>query len=97
LGWAAIIPLAVLLLPIFAGARLIALNLVAFVGGLYMLRGIAVAAFGLQLLGRGFLYLIAAVGVFFMLPVALGGASVLGVLDAGLDLRRRWTTQRVRE
>jgi hypothetical protein len=98
LGWAAIIPLAVLLLPIFAGARIIALNLVAFIGGLYLLRGLAVAAFGLKLLGGSvLLYLIVALGVFFVLPVALGGAIVLGVLDAGLDLRRRWTAPRVRE
>jgi hypothetical protein len=33
---------------------------------------------------------LAALAVVFILPAVVAGAIVLGVVDAGLDLRRRW-------
>jgi hypothetical protein len=94
LGWAAVIPLAVILLPKLAAAKLAAANVLLIACALYALRGLAVAAFGFALLGTGgfFLWAVLAVIFFLMLPVVVGGSILVGVLDAGLNLRRRWTT-----
>jgi len=91
LGWAAAIPLVIILLPDLIRAKVAAANMLLLVGALYALRGLAVAAFVAGLAGTGpiatALVLMAA---FFMLPVVIGGGILLGVLDAGMDLRRRW-------
>jgi hypothetical protein len=99
LGWALVIPLIVVLIPKLAAVKAAAANVLLVSGALYALRGAAVAAFGLHLLGAGgpFLTVLLAVILLLVLPAALGGAILLGVLDAGLDLRRRWTTPSVRE
>lgn len=90
-GWAAALPLAALLIVKVSWVRLLGANLLAVVAILYAVRGLAVAAFGLRLLRPGvLLYAVLTVALFFMLPVTLGSALVLGVLDAGLDLRGRW-------
>jgi hypothetical protein len=96
LGWAAIAGLAVILIPKLAAAKLAAVNLLLVMGMLYALRGVAVAAFGIQLLGAGsgMFTALAMVAALLMLPIALAGAILLGVVDSGLDLRRRWTTPR---
>jgi hypothetical protein len=93
LGWAAIVPLLVLLIPQLAAAKLGAINLLLVLGALYALRGVAVVAFGLQLMGAGSGLLIAfvVVAAILILPLVLAGAILLGVADSGLDLRRRWT------
>lgn len=92
LGWLMVAPLVVVLLPRLAAAKLAAWNVLAVMVALYVTRGLAVAVFGLQLLGGGLLLaILAGLAVVFMMPVVLGTALVLGVLDAGLDLRRRWT------
>ncbi len=93
LGWAAIVPLLVLLIPQLAAAKLGAINLLLVLGALYALRGVAVVAFGLQLMGAGSGLLIAfvVVAAILILPIVLAGAILLGVADSGLDLRRRWT------
>lgn len=92
LGWLMVVPLLIVLLPRLAGVKLAAWNVLAVMLALYMTRGLAVAVFGMQLLGGGVLLaILAGLAVVFMLPVVLGTALVLGVLDAGLDLRRRWT------
>jgi len=99
LGWAAAVPLAVMLVPRLAGAKFAAQNVVAVAAVLYALRGAAVAALGIGTLGPGaipLLVVLALLGV-LLLPLVLGGAILLGVLDAGLDLRRRWQTPRVRD
>lgn len=99
LGWAAVIPLAVVLLPRLTVAKFAAQNMVAVAAALYALRGAAVAAFGIGALGSGaipLLVVLSLIGV-LLLPLVLGGAILLGVLDAGLDLRRRWRTPRVRD
>lgn len=92
LGWLAVIPLVIVLLPRLAVLKLAASNLLLVTGALYALRGIAVAVAGAALAGSGPLTAVFAVVTgFFLLPVVLGGAVLLGVLDAGVDLRRRWT------
>jgi len=94
LGWAAVVPLVVVVLPWLAAAKLAAANLLAVAAVLYAVRGMAVAAFGLGVAGVGGFFLWAALIAIFilMLPFVVGGAILLGVLDAGLNLRRRWTT-----
>lgn len=93
LGWAAVLPLIVLLVPKLAAAKTAAANVLVVAGGLYALRGVAVAAFGVALTGIGGAGVAvgAALLVLLMLPVAAAGAILLGVLDSGLDLRRRWS------
>lgn len=91
LGWLAAIPLVALILVRVTAVKLVAGNVLLVMGSLYALRGIAVVAFVLTTFGAGALvYVAAAVAVAFMLPVVAGGAIVLGVLDTGLDFRRRW-------
>ncbi len=91
-GWLAIPPLVVLLLPSLEPAQLAALNVLIVMGALYALRGVAVVVFGLHLLGAatGFIAAVVIFGAFLILPVAVAGAILLGVVDSGMDLRRRW-------
>ena len=50
------------------------------------------AVAGAILAGSGAFAAVAGVAVaFLLLPVVLGSAVLLGVIDAGLDLRRRWS------
>jgi hypothetical protein len=95
LGWAAAIPLIVVLVPRLAGAKLAAANLLAVAAALYALRGVAVAAYGLSVIGAGgvFLSILLASIFLLLLPILLAGAIVLGVLDSGLRLRERWGTK----
>lgn len=99
LGWAAAVPLAILILPKLSVVKIAAGNVLLVTGSLYALRGIGVAAFGMTAMGGGgvTLGLALALAVVFMLPVVGAGAIVLGVLDAGLDLRRRWATPPARD
>jgi uncharacterized protein YybS (DUF2232 family) len=91
LGWAAAIPLLIILLPDLIRAKVAASNLLLLVGTLYALRGLAVAAFLAGIAGTGPLAtVLAVVMAIFMLPLVLGGGILLGLLDAGIDLRRRW-------
>ena len=97
LGWAAAVPLMIVLLPHLAAAKVAATNLLLLVGALYALRGIGVAAFGTSLAGTGpVATALMLAATLLMLPVVLGGAILLGVLDAGVDLRRRWAKPPVR-
>ncbi|MBI4420890.1 MAG: DUF2232 domain-containing protein [Gemmatimonadetes bacterium] len=91
LGWAAAIPLVVLLFSRLVRWKIVATNTLLLVGTLYAFRGVAVAVFGAALTGGGPLATVFAItAAVFMLPVVVGGAILLGVLDAGLDLRGRW-------
>ena len=98
LGWIAVVALAIVLLTKAATLKLMAANVLVVAGLLYALRGAAVAWFGLTLTGgpglltRGLI----AFSVVFMLPVILIGTIFIGVVDAGLDLRRRWPTPQER-
>ena len=91
LGWAVIIPLVVVLIPKLAAAKTAAANVLLVAAVFYGLRGVAVAAFLAEMAGGvGFLLsALLAVIMFVMLPVVAGGAVVLGVLDTGVDFRRR--------
>ncbi|HEX9729647.1 MAG TPA: hypothetical protein VGA37_14180 [Gemmatimonadales bacterium] len=92
LGWAAVVPLVLVLFVRVSAVKLVASNILAVVATLYVVRGAAVGLFGLQLIRAGVIaYGLAALATLFLLPVVLGSTMVLGVLDAGLDLRRRWT------
>jgi len=97
LGWMTVVSLAVVLIPKLAAVKLTAANILVVVGTLYAVRGAAVAAFGIALVGgmNFFLWALFAVIFFMMLPVFVGGAILLGVLDTGVDFRRRWTAPRV--
>lgn len=92
IGWLAVAALTVVLVPRLAAAKLAAANLLIVTGALYALRGTAVAVFGLTAAGGAGAgtAVLAALAVVFILPAVVAGAIVLGVVDAGLDLRRRW-------
>ena len=98
LGWIAVIALAIVLLTKAATLKLMAANVLVVAGLLYTLRGAAVAWFGLTLTGGPGLLTTGLVvfSVVFMLPVIIIGAIFIGVVDAGLDLRRRWPTPQER-
>jgi hypothetical protein len=97
LGWVAVGSLLAILIPKLAAVKLTAANILLVVGALYALRGAAVAAFGIALAGgmNFFLWALFSVIFFMMLPVFVGGAILLGVIDTGVDFRRRWTAPRV--
>ncbi len=65
-----------------------AASLLAFGGGLYLLRGLAVLAAALRPAPRIFVVLLAG-SAFFLLPFAVGGLALLGLADNWLDFRRR--------
>lgn len=93
LGWAVVIPLVVFLMPAARPLKLFAANVLVVMATLYAVRGAAVAYFGLLVARAGpLLYATVALAVFLLLPFVPGAAVVLGVVDSGLDLRRRWTT-----
>ena len=98
LGWAAVLALAIVLLTRFVTMKLLAANVLIVTGFLYALRGAAVIWFALALAGGpGFLSTaVIVLSILFMLPVVLIGAILLGIADAGLDLRQRWSTPRAR-
>jgi len=74
-----------------AALKAIATNLLVVSAVLYAVRGMAVFVFFLEVVGGGFLLsLLIAIIIFVMLPVVVGGAELVGVLDTGLDFRRRW-------
>ncbi len=96
LGWAGVVALVVVLIPRLAAAKGAAINLLVVTGVLYGLRGVAVTAFGLALMGGagcGTAALFALL-MLFVLPAVAAGAIVLGVVDARMDLRKRWATPR---
>jgi hypothetical protein len=94
IGWVAVVSLVALLVPKLAAVKLTAANVLLVVGALYALRGLAVAAAGIALTGAGGFFLWALLAVIFllMLPVFVGGAILVGVLDTGVDFRRRWAS-----
>jgi hypothetical protein len=86
LGWVLAVSLVLVLVPGLRPVRRLALNLLVVMAALYGVRGLAVVATALRAIGGGlFLYAAAAIAIFFLLPAVV----VLGVLDAGVNLRRR--------
>jgi hypothetical protein len=98
LGWAAVVALGIVLITRFAVAKILAANVLIVAGVLYALRGAAVVSFALAMAGGPGFFTKAVIvfSILFMLPVVLPGAILLGVVDAGLDLRQRWSTPRAR-
>ena len=91
LGWAAVIPLVVLLIPKLSAVKLAASNVLLVAGALYALRGAAVVSFLMSAAGAGFIvYALIWVALLFMLPVMVAGAVMLGIVDSGVNLRNRW-------
>jgi hypothetical protein len=86
LGWLLAVAIVLLIVPGLSLARPLAVNLLVVMAALYAVRGMAVVLSGLKAVRAGpILYGVAAMAVFFVLP----GTVLLGVLDAGLNLRRR--------
>jgi hypothetical protein len=86
LGWVLAVALVVVLIPALHGVRPLAVNVLVLMAALYGVRGLAVVAAGLRAIRAGtFLYVLAAIAIFFLLPAVV----LLGVLDAGVNLRRR--------
>jgi len=86
------------LLPDLLRAKVAAFNLLLLTGTLYALRGLAVAAFAAGLAGTGPLAAVMAITAgFLLLPVVIGVGILLGVLDAGMDLRSRMTAPPARD
>jgi hypothetical protein len=86
LGWVLAAALVALLLPGLGPVRPVAVNLLVVMGALYTFRGLAVVAYWLRAVRGGvLLYVAAALALIFLLP----GVILLGVMDAGRDLRRR--------
>ncbi len=92
LGWGVVAALAVVLIPKLVVAKTAALNVLVVAAAFYGLRGVAIGVFFLEAVGGGgiLLSLLLAVIMFLMLPVVIGSAILLGVLDTGMDLRTRW-------
>jgi hypothetical protein len=89
--WGVVLALIALLVPRIAGLATLGGNLAVFFGGLYVLRGLAVAS--ALAATAGIDGLLAAAGatlvVLFLAPVAAMAALALGVTDTWVDWRRR--------
>lgn len=88
--WVLIAGLALFLLPAGGAAARLGENAMAFMGGLYLLRGLAVLAWLLTALvtSAWSAVLWAAVAV-LLYPIAVGAALVVGLGDTWLDVRAR--------
>lgn len=90
LVWVLIGGLVVFLLPMGDLAQRVGGNLMAFMGGLYLLRGVAVLLWlGAALLTSGWAAVLWGVAAVLLYPVVVGAALILGLGDTWLDLRRR--------
>lgn len=89
--WGVVLALVALLVPRLAGVGMLGGNLAVFFGGLYALRGFAVAA--AMAATAGIDGLLAAAGaalvLLFLAPVAAIAALALGLTDTWMDWRRR--------
>ncbi len=91
--WAIIVALVGWITPVVAGLKLAALNILVVLGGLYLVRGIAIvvacaAAFGIA---PAALVIGAVVAAALALPLLLllPGLATLGITDTWLEFRRR--------
>ncbi len=89
--WGVVLALVALLVPRLVGSGVLGGNLAVFFGGLYVLRGFAVAS--AMAASAGIDGLLAAVGatlfLVFLAPVAAMAALALGLTDTWVDWRRR--------
>lgn len=86
--WVLIVGILLVVLPLGESAVRAGSNLLAFMGALYMLRGVAVLLVLLGVHGAGGA-IVAAVALFLLYPVVLTASVVLGVTDTWFDLRAR--------
>jgi hypothetical protein len=90
--WGVVLALIALLLPRLAGVGFLGGNLAVFFGGIYILRGFAVAS--AMAATAGIDGLLAAAGaalvLVFLAPVAAMAALALGLTDTWVDWRRRF-------
>jgi hypothetical protein len=88
LVWGMVTGIALLVMPAGDAGQVAGENLVLFFGGLYVVRGLAIArSWSRQ--APGLLLGLMALSLLFILPVALGGLLSLGLADTWLDFRRR--------
>jgi len=88
LVWGMVAGIALLVIPAGEAGQVAGENLVLFFGGLYVVRGLAIArSWSRQ--APGLLLGLMALSLLFILPVALGGLLSLGLADTWLDFRRR--------
>jgi hypothetical protein len=88
LVWLVVIGLAVGLLPLPDPAQNVAGNLLVVMVGLYAARGSGVVRAFAREVPSGLLVMMA-LGLVFVLPVALGALAILGVADTWVNFRRR--------
>lgn len=86
--WVLIAGILLVVLPLGDSAVRAGSNLLAFMGALYMLRGVAVLLVLLGVHGAGGA-IAAGVALFLLYPVVLTASVVLGVTDTWFDLRAR--------
>ncbi len=90
LVWGLVLGLVLLVLPADAWAGRAGANLVTVMGGLYLLRGLAVLVWlGAAVLSSGWVIGAWVLAALVLYPVTLGAALVMGVSDTWLDLRSR--------
>lgn len=90
LVWLLVAGLLLFVLPIGHWATRVGENVMAFMGGLYLLRGAAVLAWlGAAVATSGWSTALLLLAAVLFYPVALGAALVMGVSDTWLDLRNR--------
>lgn len=97
LGWIPVLGIVMLLIPKLAFLKTAAGNAVLLGAAIYALRGAAVFSFVLASTGTSVLLLVlVGLAVVTMLPLMAAGAIVLGVLDTGLNIRKRWANMPAR-
>jgi hypothetical protein len=89
LVWLVVASVAAFVLPLPPAITGMVGNVALVVSGLYAARGIAVAWRTMEPLPRVVLAILL-IGVFMVLPVALGGFFALGLADTWVDFRRRF-------
>lgn len=90
LVWLLIAGLALVVLPLGSDAFRVGENAALFMGGLYLLRGVAILLWvGAAAATSGWTVALLAVAAVFLYPVVLGTALILGLTDTWVDLRRR--------
>lgn len=90
LAWLLIAGLALFILPVGQLATRLGENVVTFMGGLYLLRGVAVLIWlGAAVVTSGWSVALWALAAILLYPVVLGVALIMGLSDTWLDLRNR--------
>ena len=88
LAWTLVVGLALLIAPLGAASARLGGNLVMFMGGLYVFRGLAVLAWlGTTVVASGWWIVVWMLAAVLFYPVTLGTALVMGLSDTWLDLR----------